>query len=151
MSTTNLRDTLAVTNETRETQWERLFRIVERRRRDVLGLTQEGLHLAGAPTPRTLQDMRGRTGEPSHRMRLPLRKLDAALGWPEGTAWGLVADDRSDWSEALLSDEEEQLMESADEASEIAKVVELRVRAIPRGPERDAAMQRLLAALEVEP
>ena len=148
MTYTKVRDTLAVTHET---QWERLHRIVERRRKDVLGLTQEGLHLAGAPTPRTLQDLRLREGEPTHRMRLPLRKLDAALGWPEGTSWGLVAHDRSEWSEVLLLDEEESLMDVTDEAAELAKTVELRLRAIPAGEERDAAMRRVLAALEVEP
>jgi len=148
MTITKVRHTLAVTDET---QWERLHRIVERRRKEVLGLTQEGLHLAGAPTPRTLQDLRVREGEPTHRMRLPLRKLDAALGWREGTSWSLVADDRSEWSEALLLDEEESLMEATDEAAELAKTVELRLRAIPAGEERDAAMRRVLAALEVEP
>ena len=147
MTRANLRHTFAVT----ETQWERLHRIVERRRRDVLGLTQEGLHLAGAPTPRTVQDLRTREGEPTHRMRTPLRKLDAALGWPEGTSWGLVAEDRSGWSEALLIDEEESLMDLTDEASEFAKIAEFRVRAIPAGPKRDAAMRAALAALEVEP
>ena len=148
MTSPALRNTRDVTDET---QWERLFRIVERRRKEVLGLTQEGLHVAGAPTPRTVQDLRTRTGEPTHRMRTPLRKLDVALGWPEGTSWGLVADDRSGWSEAILRDEEEQLMEMTDEASRFAKIVEFRLRAIPSGPERDAAMRRALAALEVEP
>jgi len=148
MVDTKVRDTLAVTHET---QWERLHRIVERRRKEVLGLTQEGLHLAGAPTPRTLQDLRVREGEPTHRMRLPLRKLDAALGWPEGTSWGLVAEDRSEWSEAVLLDEEEQLMETTDDPARLAKTVELRLRAFPAGEERDAAMRRVLAALEVEP
>lgn len=148
MTITKVRHTLAVTDET---QWERLHRIVERRRKEVLGLTQEGLHLAGAPTPRTLQDMRLREGEPTHRMRLPLRKLDAALGWPEGTSWGLVAEDRSEWSEVVLLDEEEQLLELTDEADQFAKIIELRIRAIPAGEERDAAMRRVLAALDVEP
>ena len=149
MTLDSVRDTFAVTTD--ETQWQRLHRIVERRRRDVLGLTQEGLNLAGAPTPRWVLDLQTREGAPTHRMRTPLRKLDVALGWPEGTSWGLVADDRSGWSEALLLDEEEQLMETADEASEMAKVVELRLRAIPAGEERDAAMRHVLAALDVEP
>ena len=148
MVDTKVRDTLAVTHET---QWERLHRIVERRRKEVLGISQEALHLAGAPTPRTLQDLRTREGEPTLRMRLPLRKLDAALGWPEGTSWGLVAEDRSEWSEVVLLDEEEQLMETVDDAAELAKTVELRLRAYPAGEERDAAMRRVLAALEIEP
>ena len=148
MTCTKSRHTHAVTHET---QWERLHRIVERRRTEVLGLTQEGLHIAGAPTPRTLQDLRTRTGGPTHRMRLPLRKLDAALGWPEGTSWGLVADDRANWSDAVLLDEEEQLMEITDEVDQFVKVVEFRLRAIPAGDERDGAMRKVLAALDVEP
>lgn len=151
MTTDTLRHTFAVTQQKRETQWERLFRLVERRRKDVLGLTQEGLHVAGAPTPRTVQDLRTRTGEPTHRMRTPLRKLDIALGWPEGTCWGLVADDRSSWSEDVLLDEEEALMDLTDDADQLGKIVVLRVRAIPAGPKRDAAMQRVLSALEIEP
>jgi len=149
MTLTNLRHTRVVTAN--ETQWERLFRIVERRRKEVLGLSQEGLHIAGAPTPRTLQNMRTRTGEPTHRMRLPLRQLDAALGWRQDTSWGLVAEDRSGWSEAVLLDEEEQLMEQVDEAAEFGLAVTMRLRAIPEGPERDEAMRRVLEVLDVAP
>lgn len=140
------RDTSAVT----ETPWERLYRIAERRRRTI-GLTQAGLQAVGGPSDRTIQKLRLRVGQPTNRERTTLRKLDAALRWPTDTSWGLVADDRSDWSEAVLLDEEEQLMEQVDEADEFAYVVAARLRAIPRGPERDAAMRRVLAALDVTP
>jgi hypothetical protein len=84
-------------------------------------------------------------------MRMPLRKLDAALGWRQDTSWGLVAEDRSGWSEAVLRDEEEQLMEQVDEAAEFGQIVTIRLRAIPEGPERDEAMRRVLEVLHVEP
>ena len=146
MTTTVARDTSCVI----ETQWERLFRLVERRRK-VVGLTQAGIQVAGGPSDRTIQKLRKREGLPTDRERTTLRKLDAALHWPAGTSYGLVAEDRSSWSEALLTDEEEQLMEHVDEADELAYVVATRLRAIPRGPERDAAMRRVLAALDVTP
>lgn len=148
MTSDVLRHTFAVTTET---QWERLFRIVERRRKEVIGISQEGLHLAGAPTPRTLQTYRTMTGEPSFRYRTPLRKLDLALGWPAGTCWSLVAEDRSSWSEEMLTDEEEQLLEETDDAAEFAKAVELRLRAFPEGEERDAAMRAVAQVLRMEP
>lgn len=146
MTVLAVRDTSPVT----ETAWERLFRLVERRRR-VVGLTQVGIQAVGGPSDRTIQKFRKRDGMPTDRERTTLLKLDAALHWPAGTSWGLVAEDRSTWSEAVLTDEEEQLMDMVDEADELALVVAHRLRAIPRGPERDAAMRRVLAALEVTP
>jgi len=146
MTLTGVRDTLRVT----ETQWERLYRLVERRRK-VLGLTLDGLQAIGGPSPRWVQKLRGLSGEPTDRMRRPMRNLDAALGWRQDTTWDLVAHDRSAWSEVVLQDEEEQLMEQVDEADEFVLVVASRLRALPAGPVRDEAMRRILDALDVRP
>lgn len=80
-----------------------------------------------------------------------MRRLDMALNWPQDTAWGLVALDRSDWSEAVLEDEETGLMDRVDEADQFGYVVTTRLRAIPEGAERDAVMRQILAVLGVQP
>lgn len=146
MSLIGLRDTSCVT----ETQWERLYRLVEQRRK-ILGLTLDGIQATGGPSPRWVQKLRTMTGEPTDRMRRPMRNLDAALHWPPDTTWGLVAHDRSRWADTLLDDEEGSLMEEVDEADEFALVVAVRLRAIPAGPERDEVMRKILAALGVRP
>lgn len=146
MTTLAVRDTSPVT----ENPWERLSRLVERRRK-ILGLTLAGVQAVGGPSPRWVQKMRENEGAPTDRMRRPLRMLDLALRWPEDTSWNLVALDRTGWVDEVLEDEEEQLMESVDEADELAYVVAHRIRAIPRGPLRDEAMRRVLAALDVTP
>ena len=144
MSTLAISDTCLVT----ETQWERLHRLV-RRRSKVLGLTQDGIQAVGGPSPRWVQKLRDGSGEPTERMRTPMRKLDAALRWPRDTTWGLVAHDRSEWSDAVLRDEEEQLMDLVDEADEFVMVVAARLRAIPAGARRDEVMRRILADLDL--
>lgn len=146
MSQTCVRDTSCVT----ESQWERLYRLIQQRRK-ILGLTLDGLQAVGGPSPKWVQNVQRQEGEPSDRMRRPMRKLDLALRWPVDTSWNLVSYDRSSWDEILLTDEEEQLMEQVDEADEFAYVVAARVRAIPAGEERDAVMRQVLAVLGVRP
>lgn len=146
MTMVEIRDTSRMT----DAKWERLHHLIERRRK-ILGLTLEGIQVAGGPSPRWVQKLRGMEGEPTSRMRNPMRRLDAALIWPEDTAWGLVAQDRSAWSEPVLRDEEEQLMELVDEPAEFGLAVTMRLRAIPAGEERDAVMRQVLAVLGLEP
>lgn len=147
MSTIPSVDTLSVMNET---QWQRLYRLIEVRR-DRLDLTQAGIQALGGPSPATLRKLPHLTGPPTPRMRPTLSDLDRALRWDVGTSWGLVEHDRSEWSDAVLLDEEESLIDlGPDEADNFAYVVAARIRAIPEGKERDDAMRRVLAALEVE-
>ena len=146
MSTSARVDTSDVT----ETQWERLYRLVEERRTR-LDLTQAGIQATGGPSPAWLRKLPHMVGEPTQRQRASLQDLDRALRWPVGTSWGLVEDDRSGWSEAVLQDEEEQLLERIDEANNFGWLVATRLRAIPEGPERDAVMRRVLEVLGVRP
>lgn len=144
MSACAVGDTFAVT----ETQWERLHRLIEHRRK-ILGLTLTGIQVIGGPSPRWVQKLRGMEGQPTDRMRRPMRDLDRVLRWPQDTTWNLVDHDRSEWAEALLEDEERSLLETVDEADEIAYVIAARVRAIPAGEERDEIMRRLLEVLGI--
>ena len=146
MTITGLGDTCLVT----ETQWARLHRLIERRRK-ILGLTLDGLQVVGGPSGRWVQKLRGMEGQPTDRMRRPMRDLDRVLHWPLDTTWGLVADDRSAWSEAVLLDEEEQLMDMVDEVDQLLLVIGERLRGIPEGDVRDAAMRRVLNALDIRP
>ena len=146
MSPSAVRDTPVVI----ETQWERLHRLIEKRRK-ALGFTLDGLQAIGAPSPKWVQNLRRMEGPPSDRMRRPMRNLDKALNWPQDTTWGLVMDDRSAWSEELLEDEELSLMEEVDEVDQFVLVAAARLRAIPAGAERDEAMRRVLDVLGVRP
>jgi hypothetical protein len=140
-----VRDTVRVN----ETAWERLYRLVELRRAK-LDLTLSGLQVVGGPSPKWVQKLRTLSGPPTSRMRASLLDLDRALQWQPGTSWGLVEHDRSQWTEAVLQDEEEQLLEvGPDEADNFGFIVATRLRAIPAGPERDAVMRRILDALGV--
>ena len=98
-----------------ETSWERLYRLAEARRGQ-LGITQNGLQGLGGPSAEWLRQLPGRTGDPSPRMSSSLRDLDQALGWPAGTSWGLVKDDRTGWIPAMLEDEEETLVYGASQS-----------------------------------
>lgn len=139
------RHTWAVT----ETPWERLYRLVEQRR-VILELTLAGIQTVGGPSPKWVQKLRYTEGEPTPRMRASLLDLDRALQWPDGTSWSLVAEDRSDWSEAVLQDEEAGLLERQDESSHFGYVVAARLRALPVA-ERDAMMRAILDLLDVRP
>lgn len=131
--------------------WARLYRIVEERRRR-LDLTQAGIQAVGGPSPAWLRKLPHLTGEPTARMAASMADLDRALQWPPGTSWSLVNDDRSDWSEAMLESEEHDLVEPAPDAVDhFAFVIAFRLRAIPEGPEREDAMRRVLAVLDVRP
>lgn len=145
MSATCVCQTEAVT----ETPWERLYRLVELRRMH-LDLTQAGIQAVGGPSPAWVRKLPSMEGEPTPRMRASLSDLDRALQWDVGTSWSLVAEDRSHWSDDMLLDEAETLVERLpDEADNFGYVVAARLRAIPAGPERDAAMRRVLAALDI--
>lgn len=93
-----------------ETQWERLYRIVELRR-TALDLTLASLQAEGGPSPKWVQKLRTTTGQPTPRMRSSMQSLDRALQWPLGTSWSLVGDDRSAWSDDMLLDEEHALLD----------------------------------------
>ena len=145
MTTVCARDTVRVN----ETAWERLYRLIELRRAQ-LDLTLSGLQVVGGPSPKWVQKLRALTGPPTSRMRASLLDLDRALQWEPGTSWGLVEHDRSDWSDALLEDEEQSLLNvGPDEADNFGYIVAARVRAIPAGPERDGAMRQILGILGV--
>ena len=145
MTTLCARDTVRVN----ETAWERLYRLIELRRAQ-LDLTLSGLQVVGGPSPKWVQKLRSLTGPPSSRMRASLLDLDRALQWEPGTSWGLVEHDRSGWSDALLEDEEQSLLNvGPDEADNFGYIVAARLRAIPAGPERDAVMRKILEVLEV--
>lgn len=133
-----------------ETAWERLYRLVELRRAR-LDLTLSGLQVVGGPSPKWVQKLRTITGEPTPRMRASMLDLDRALQWEPGTSWGLVEHDRSGWSDALLEDEEQSLLNlGPDEADNFGFIVATRLRAIPAGAERDEAMREILRVLGVE-
>ena len=145
MTTLCASDTVRVT----ETAWERLYRLVELRRAQ-LDMTLSGLQVVGGPSPKWVQKLRTMTGPPTPRMRASMLDLDRALQWEPGTSWGLVEHDRSDWSEAVLRDEEDQLVnQGPDEADNFGFIVAVRLRAIPAGPERDDVMRRILDVLGV--
>lgn len=145
MSTMCARDTVRVN----ETAWERLYRLVELRRAQ-LDLTLSGLQVVGGPSPKWVQKLRNLSGPPTPRMRASMLDLDRALQWEPGTSWGLIEHDRSEWSEAILRDEEEQLVHAGpDEADNFGFIVATRLRAIPAGPERDRRMRLILEILEV--
>lgn len=145
MTTVCATDTVRVN----ETAWERLYRLIELRRAR-LDLTLSGIQVAGGPSPKYIQKLRHLSGAPTRRMRASLLDLDRALQWEPGTSWGLVEHDRSGWSEVLLADEEDTLVNfGPDEADHFGYIVAARLRAIPAGPERDEVMTAVLAILGV--
>lgn len=133
-----------------ESAWERLYRLVEQRRAR-LDLTLNGIQATGGPSPKWVQNLRGLSGPPTPRMRASLMDLDRALRWKVGTSWELVEHDRSAWSEDLLRDEEESLLDMVDEANNFGFVVAARLRSIPEGPARDEVMRRILDVLGIRP
>jgi hypothetical protein len=131
-----------------ETSWKRLHRIAEARRIR-LGLTQAGVRAVGGPSPAWINKLARESGPPSQRHAASLKDLDLALQWPEGTAWGLLTDDRSGWDESLLMDEEHQLVEEThDEADTFGFLVATRLRAIPK-ERRDEVMRAILHDLDM--
>ena len=124
VSTTGMRNDGAMTDES---PWARLHRIANARRQR-LGLTLAGMESAGGPTGAWLRSLRTTTGAPSLKSAHALAALDEALRWRPGTSWGLVAEDRSGWADALLTDEEAQLVEEDDEAGHMGTIVAARLR-----------------------
>ncbi len=129
---------------TDETPWARLRRIADARMRR-LGLTQTSLHAAGGPSVPWMTRLPHIQGDPGVRYVATMAKLDHGLRWPEGTSFGLVADDRTDWATDILEDEERGLVDMSDVNSNFAWLVETRLSAMPV----DAAesMRRQIAAL----
>ncbi len=78
-----------------ETPWQRLHRLIEKRRR-IQSLTQGDIYAAGGPSPRWIQDIRTRTGVPTPRMRRSLTRIDEALGWRKSTAWRIACGEIDD-------------------------------------------------------
>lgn len=120
---------------TDETGWARLHRIADARRRR-LGLSQQGVHEAGGPSPAWQRKLRYETGDPTVRNMTQMDRLDRALGWSAGVSVDLVRGDRSTWSREMLDTEEADLVEGAsdsvvDEIGQFADAVAMRLRALP--------------------
>ena len=92
-----------------ESQWERLYRLVEARRSH-LGLARNGLQERGGPSTELVRRLKDRQGTPSPRMRRSLDDLDKSLEWTVGTSWSLVTEDRDGWSRETLASEEHELV-----------------------------------------
>jgi hypothetical protein len=128
-----------------ENPWHRLHRIVESRRINTLDITLTTIQAQGGPSPKWVQNLLLQEGEPTPRQRSKLAALDKVMHWPVGTSWGLVADDRSDWSSEVLEDEERQLIEEQnDEVDAFVFALNYRLRAMP-DDERDRVMRAILA------
>lgn len=136
-----------------ESQWERLYRLVEARRSH-LGLARNGLQERGGPSSETVRGLKDRQGVPSPRMRRSMDDLDRALEWSRGTSWSLITDDRSDWSRESLASEEHELVrgqgEPTDEAdmANFTTTVRTKLRAMP-ADQREAAMTQILRLLGI--
>jgi hypothetical protein len=112
-----------------ETVWQRLHRIAEARRKH-LRLTQPGVRAAGGPSIAWQAKLPYKTEEPSPRHVEALDNLDKALRWRAGTSWRLLTEDRSGWSEDVLLDEEESLVNEPDRVALMAFMVEQRLNAV---------------------
>lgn len=113
-----------------ENAWSRLHRIVKARAKH-LGLTMTAVQAVGGPSPAWIHKLPHETGQPSTRHTKSLRDLDRAMRWREGTSWGLLADDRSSWTDEVLRDEEVSLISAADRISNAAWLWEQRLRSMP--------------------
>ena len=92
-----------------ETSWQRLARLIKARA-EHLGITQSEIEARGGPSTAWVRKLRALSGPPSGRQGKMLRKVSTELGWPESTAWSLVAEDRTDWSEDMLASEDHDLI-----------------------------------------
>lgn len=136
-----------------ETSWQRLYRLIEARR-EQLGITRSGLNALGAPSSEWVRKLQNEEGRPRMKQAGALRSLDGALGWPSGTAWGLVNDDRSTWAPGLLEDEEHQLVYGdalrgvEQEIRDFQTIVAARLRMLPE-VEAHATMRKILGDLGI--
>lgn len=96
-----------------------------------LGLTMTSVQAVGGPSPAWIHKLPHESGMPSTRHAKSLRDLDRALRWREGTSWGLLADDRTDWTPEVLRDEEVSLINAADRISNALWLLEQRLRSMP--------------------
>lgn len=122
-----------------ETNWQRLHRIAEARRKKI-GLTQSGLKDLGGPSKAWVNSLPHMEGTPSTRHATPLARLDAVLRWPSGTSWDLVARDRGRDSDALLLDEERGLVDYKDKITVFMYLAERRMRSLPEEDLRPAML-----------
>src|SRR5687768_7517791 len=95
-----------------ETNWHRLWRVVEDRCKR-FGITKSQLAVRGGPSAEWIRGLRDAEGKPSARRAAAMGKLDKGLGWPEGTAWHVLTRDRSGWSAEQLAEEEAELVNRA--------------------------------------
>ena len=136
-----------------ETTWQRLYRLIEARR-EQLGITRSGLNALGAPSSEWVRKLQNEEGKPRMKQAGALRSLDGALGWPSGTAWGLVNDDRTGWAQDVLEDEEHQLVYGdalkgvEQEIRDFQTIVAARLRMLPED-EAHATMRKVLADLGI--
>lgn len=130
---------------TDETGWARLARIAGARRRR-MGLSQQGVHAAGGPSPAWQRKLRFESGAVSVRHMPHFDALDRVLGWSAGTSLDLVRGDRSTWSQEMLESEEHDLTEGVDEITRFADTVALRLRALDSDRAHDL-MERIYRLL----
>ena len=128
-----------------ESPWERLQRIAKARLRH-LGIKQQKLPERGGPSLSWLMKLNENEGPPSGRHTDYLSRLDRALEWPAGTSWSMVNDDRSDWSDDILEDEENSLVFRRSEVDAFLFMVGLTLRGMP-DDERDSAMSDIARRL----
>jgi hypothetical protein len=132
-----------------ENPWHRLHRLAEARR-TVLDITLTTLQAQGGPSPKWVHNLLTQEGAPTPRQARKLAALDRVLHWPAGTSWGLVADDRSTWSQDLLDDEERTLVhEQTDEVDAFTYNLNFRLRAFAEH-ERTRIMRAILALVGYE-
>lgn len=122
-----------------ETNWQRLHRLAEARRKKI-GLTQAGLKELGGPSKAWVNSLPHMEGPPSTRHATPLARLDAVLRWPQGTSWDLASRDRSDDDPALLADEERSLVDHKDKITVFVYLIERRMRSLPEADVRPAML-----------
>lgn len=91
-----------------ETNWQRLWAIVESRR-ERLGMTRTYIQDQGGPSSEWVRKLRNGEGRPSLKQAGKFVSLDRALGWPEGTSWDFLTADRTGWSAERLAEEESAL------------------------------------------
>lgn len=89
--------------------WQRLHTIVEDRI-DQLGLTRDAIRARGGPSSEWIRKLKDQEGKATIKQAASLLDLDAVLGWDAGTSRGLINDDRSRWSKAVLEDEANRLV-----------------------------------------
>lgn len=134
-----------------ETPWQRLYRLAEARR-EHLGMSRADVKAKGGPSSESVRKLQHYEGAPSIRQAPTLRDLDAALNWPLGTAWGLVADGREGWGPDALEDEEHSRIfgdedsDTAPDQRHFETILHATLREMP-ADEREQVMAEILKVL----